>query len=72
MLLTAQLFGPKVVVYVLNQKFIAMKRAKNKAKIATGARIKLQVDYRTIITVRTQEALDMWMEKYPSAKIIES
>lgn len=49
-----------------------MKRAKNKAKIATGARIKLQVDYRTIITVRTQEALDMWMEKYPLAKVIES
>lgn len=49
-----------------------MKRAKSKAKIPTGARIKLQVDYRTIIVVRTQEALDMWMGKYPAAKIIES
>lgn len=49
-----------------------MKRNTNsKIKIAPGARIKLQLDYRTVITVRTKEAMNMWMEKYPGAKIIE-
>jgi len=49
-----------------------MKRKETKAKIAPGSRVKLQLDYRTIIYVRNQEALDMWMEKYPGARILES
>lgn len=35
-----------------------------------GKVIKLQLDYRTTIVVRTQKALDMWMTKYPNAKIV--
>ncbi|MBI3509774.1 MAG: hypothetical protein HY064_03855 [Bacteroidetes bacterium] len=35
-----------------------------------GNVIKLQVDYRTTISVRSKEALDMWMKKYPNAKVI--
>lgn len=45
---------------------------KNKVKIAPGSRIKLQLDYRTIIYVSNQQALEMWMGKYPGAKILES
>ncbi|HLG03196.1 MAG TPA: hypothetical protein VI731_06350 [Bacteroidia bacterium] len=32
--------------------------------------IKLKVDYRTTIVVRSQKALEMWMGKYPNAKIV--
>lgn len=32
--------------------------------------IKLQVDYRTVISVKTQSALEMWMKKYPNAKVL--
>lgn len=32
--------------------------------------IKLQVDYRTVIMVKSQKALEMWMEKYPNAKVV--
>ncbi|TND08419.1 MAG: hypothetical protein FD123_2215 [Bacteroidetes bacterium] len=48
-----------------------MKNSKNKVKIASGTRIKLQLDSRTIIYVRSQAAMDMWMEKYPGAKVID-
>lgn len=49
-----------------------MKTQKNKTKsVPEGARIKLQLDYKTIIYVRNQAALDMWMGKYPGAKIID-
>ncbi|HEU4716610.1 MAG TPA: hypothetical protein VFU15_02205 [Bacteroidia bacterium] len=41
-----------------------------KQKPITGDVIKLQVDYRTTIVVRSQRALEMWMEKYPNAKIV--
>lgn len=47
-----------------NRKPAAYKKAPD-AKV-----IKLQVDYRTTILVRTQKALEMWMSKYPNAKIV--
>ncbi len=31
---------------------------------------KLYIDSRTTIVVRTKKAMDMWMEKYPNAKLI--
>ena len=34
-------------------------------------RIKLRIDHKTIITVRTKAALRAWMEKYPDAVIID-
>ncbi|CAN5340433.1 hypothetical protein BH09BAC5_BH09BAC5_06980 [soil metagenome] len=34
-------------------------------------RIKLRLDHKTIITVRTKHAMEMWMEKYPGAVIVD-
>ncbi len=31
---------------------------------------KVKVDHRTVITVRTKEALKYWLTEYPNAKII--
>jgi hypothetical protein len=39
--------------------------------IAPGTRIKIRLNYRTTIIVRTQQALQMWLEKYPGAQIVE-
>ena len=33
-------------------------------------KIKIQVDYRTVITVRTMNAFNAWKVRYPEAKII--
>ncbi len=33
-------------------------------------KIKIQVDYRTTITVRTMNAFKTWKDRYPDAKII--
>jgi hypothetical protein len=35
-----------------------------------GEQIKLQLDYRTTIIVRSKEAVALWMSKYPNAKVI--
>lgn len=49
-----------------------MKRQKSMPPpIAPGSRIKIRLNYRTIITVRTMEAVQMWLEKYPGAQVIE-
>lgn len=48
-----------------------MKRIKSLApRIAPGTSIKVKLNSRTIIFVRTQEALAMWLEKYPGAQVI--
>jgi hypothetical protein len=39
-------------------------------QVQPGNRIKLRLNQRTIIVVRTQEALQMWMQKFPTAQII--
>lgn len=33
-------------------------------------RFRLRLDSRTIVTVRSKEALEMWMNKYPNAKLV--
>lgn len=38
-----------------------------KHKAPEGEKIKLRIDDRTIITVRSKEALKMWMQRYPNA-----
>ncbi|HEU4716611.1 MAG TPA: hypothetical protein VFU15_02210 [Bacteroidia bacterium] len=49
-----------------------MKRQKSlKPAVKAGDRIKLRIDYRTVIVVRSQEALAMWMSKFPAAQIID-
>jgi hypothetical protein len=33
-------------------------------------KIKIQLDYKTIITLRSMGAFEIWKDKYPEAKII--
>ena len=34
-------------------------------------KIKIQIDYRTIITVRSMDAFKAWKERYPEAKLVD-
>ncbi|MDQ3110087.1 MAG: hypothetical protein M3R17_09345 [Bacteroidota bacterium] len=34
-------------------------------------RIKLRIDHKTVITVRSKHAMEMWLEKYPGAVVID-
>ena len=34
-------------------------------------RYKVQIDYKTVITVRTKEAVKSWMQRYPAAKVLD-
>jgi hypothetical protein len=34
-------------------------------------RFKVQIDYKTIITVRTMEAVKSWIQRYPAAKLVD-
>lgn len=48
-------------------------RRKKKIKIPDSVpTIKVQLDYRTTITVRTKEALKDWLKKYPNARVISN
>lgn len=42
-----------------------------KLKIDLRPKIKIQVDNRTVITVRSMEAFRAWKERYPDAVLIE-
>jgi frataxin-like iron-binding protein CyaY len=39
-------------------------------KAYEGQTMKLRVDNKTTIVVRTQKALEMWMERYPQAQVV--
>ena len=41
-----------------------------KKKATLIERCKLQIDSRTIVIVKTKEALKMWMEKHPNARMV--
>lgn len=41
------------------------------APVMSENRIKLRIDHKTIITVRSKHAMEMWLEKYPDATVIE-
>jgi hypothetical protein len=45
---------------------------KTKKAIVNDSRpkIKIQLDYKTTITVRTKDALESWLHKFPEAKVI--
>lgn len=55
-----------------------MARKKSKAKVEkilneirnSKPKFKLQLDSKTIITLKTQEQLNKWMELYPKAQLI--
>lgn len=46
---------------------------KTKKEVAPDNRpkYKLQIDFRTTITVRSEGALKAWKERYPEAKLID-
>ena len=47
------------------------KKKQNKSVVKSlGDLIKVQLDARTIIFVRSKQALKMWLSKYPAAKIM--
>jgi len=37
----------------------------------TRPRFKVQIDYKTVITVRTMEAVKSWIQRYPAAKLVD-
>ncbi len=43
-----------------------------KIKKKDGLRIKLQLDYKTIVVVTKESSLKMWMKKFPGAVILNS
>jgi hypothetical protein len=45
------------------------KNIKAKAK-SNEERFKLQIDYKTIIIVKSKEAVKMWLSKFPNAKLV--
>lgn len=48
-----------------------MKRQKSMPPaVANGSRIKLRINYRTTIIVRSMQAVQMWLTKFPDAKIV--
>ncbi|MEW6469845.1 MAG: hypothetical protein AB1458_13035 [Bacteroidota bacterium] len=49
-----------------------MKKAKEKKSVvkSLGERIKVRLDSKTIIILRSKQALKMWLSKYPDAKVI--
>lgn len=55
-----------------------MARKKSKAKVEkilneirnSKPKFKLQLDSKTVITLKTQEQLNKWMELYPKAQLI--
>ena len=57
-------------------KNIIIMRSKIKEKVVSAKekieRFKVKLDYKTTITIRNLEALDLWKEKYPNAKVIGS
>ncbi len=46
------------------------KEPKATQKASTEKLIKVQLDYRTIITLKTKNALNFWLNKYPEAKVL--
>jgi hypothetical protein len=49
-----------------------MSKSKEKTtnKPSKSDRFKLQLDYKTIIVVRSKEAVERWLSKFPNAKLL--
>lgn len=47
-----------------------MKTKKRKIIKDTSGFIKIQIDYKTVITVSSKKSADSWMQRYPNAKVI--
>jgi hypothetical protein len=49
-----------------------MKRIRTQApKFVAGTTIKIRINSRTVITVRSEEAARQWLDRYPGASIME-
>ncbi len=55
---------------MLKQKKYDMKTKKIKSNKDISAVIKLQIDYKTVITVSNKKSAENWMQRYPNAKVI--
>ncbi len=42
-----------------------------KQVVSLGEKFKLQINSRTIVIVKTKQALEMWMTRHPEAKLID-
>ena len=42
-----------------------------KQVVSTGEKFKMQINSRTIVIVKTKEALKVWMTRHPEAKVID-
>ena len=42
-----------------------------KSIVDNRPRFKVQIDYKTVITVRTMEAVKSWIQRYPAAKLVD-
>ena len=54
---------------VLYKKHMVMRKKKHKRKEFLS-NIKVQLDYRTTITLKSMDSLETWLERYPNAKVI--
>ncbi|MDD3877783.1 MAG: hypothetical protein PHT69_14275 [Bacteroidales bacterium] len=43
----------------------------NKIIIDTRPKIKIQLDHKTFLTIRSMDSFNLWKERYPLARIIE-
>jgi hypothetical protein len=54
----------------MSPKKNAMKKEKKNTEKISGERIKVQLDYRTIIFLKSKASLKSWLARYPKARII--
>ena len=47
-----------------------MTKPKRKVSKEPKKRIKVQLDYKTIITINKMESLKAWIDRYPQAKVL--
>lgn len=48
-----------------------MRNTSKKIKVEFTNNFKLKIDAKTIITLKTKEAVKTWLERYPKAVLIE-
>ena len=46
------------------------RKKKSEEKSDGGKRIRVRLDYRTIITIKDMSVLNMWREKYPDLQVL--
>ncbi|MGE0635037.1 MAG: hypothetical protein AB7P01_01245 [Bacteroidia bacterium] len=66
----AQLSGRIIVNVTTSFNNYDMTKPKRKISKTPQKRIKVQLDYKTIITINRMESLKLWLERYPQAKVL--